>query len=231
MTAAEYKKHIKRHLYAKNYGGAVEESVNHWNADIIGVNFKGETNEFEIKVSVADLKGEIKAINRALQGGIYKSNENQRGLWSYNRVEVEEKVSLTKLEKHYCYLVGPKMAYMTFTGTAAERDRLEPTDDTRSCFVPSKFYFTVPTEMVELAKELLKKVPYYGVMNADTGEIKKAAKLLPRRNIRSEDYLNLFMRACTEWRDDINRVAYLEHIEKNGHNIYVHRPNQYSWGD
>ena len=41
--------------------------------------------------------------------------------------------------------------------------------------------------------------------NADTGEIKKPARTLPRANIRKEDYYNLFFRACTEFRDYINK--------------------------
>jgi hypothetical protein len=69
-------------------------------------------------------------------------------------------------------------------------------------------------------------------MDADTGVIKKSAKALPRRNVRKCDYLNLFMRACTEWRDDMRSKDYYEEIVKNGHHIYVNRPyKKPSWSD
>ena len=203
-TAKDYKKRLKYHLYNKNYGGVVEESVHHWNADIIGVRWGGEVNEFEIKVSLSDLQGEIKAINRALEGNIYKTKESQVGMFEHsyalNTVEVDEKVSTTKLEKHYCYLTGDKLPNSTFMGYKEQFLSLNK-NNTEECFVPHKFYFAVPSHLVESAKGLLKDIPKYGIMDADTGEIKKPARTLPRANIRKEDYYNLFFRACTEFRD------------------------------
>ena len=228
MNAQIYKKKIKGFLYAKTYGGVVEESVNHWNADIIGVTFRHEVNEFEIKCSVNDLRGEIKAIKRALRGDIYK-NQSQNNLFSYNRVEVEEKVSLTKLEKHYCYLVGNKKQSMSFTGTIEEERQLKEADDNVTCFVPDKFYFAVPTTLVPIAKELLQDVPYYGVMDADTGEIKKNAKRIPRAHSTKTDIVNLFMRACTEWRLIEYGIEHLQDIMTNGHPIRVKK--KYVWTD
>lgn len=226
MQAADYKKLIKQHLYAKNYGGVVEESSNHWNADIIGVNFNGEVNEFEIKVSIADLRGEVKAIKRAIQGGIYKDIQRpSQGYFTYNEVKVEEKVSLTKLEKHYCYLVGDRQGGMSFSGTVDEERQINSSGSTnkRECFVPYKFYFAVPTFLVEEAKSLLKDVPNYGIMDADTGEIKKNARKLDRENCRESDMRNLFMRACTEWRQDQYTLEGYRDIVENGRKIYVKR--------
>lgn len=225
VTATEYKKHIKHLLYLKTYGGVIEESVNHWNADIIGVTYdKWEVNEFEIKVSVSDLRGEVRAIKRALQGGIYKQEAWVSGSYSYNRVKVDENVSLTKLEKHYCYLVDDKQGSMTFNGTAEEEARMNIWKDRTNkheCFVPHKFYFAVPGELVDEVKALLKDVPFYGIMNADNGVIVKSAKKLPRANIRVRDLFNLFMRACTEWRSMEYNFDRLKETSERGHAIYV----------
>lgn len=212
-TAKDYKKRIKWHLYNKGYGGVVEESVHHWNADIIGVKWGGEVNEFEIKVSLSDLKGEIKAIKRSLEGNIYKTKQSQVGVFEYsytlNKVEVDENVSTTKLEKHYCYLTGNKRPSLTFMGTKEQFLSFNHKDETEQCFIPHKFYFAVPNHLVEHAKSLLKNIPNYGIMNADTGEIKKPACMLPRANIRKQDYCNLFFRACNEFRDYIDNSKHL----------------------
>lgn len=227
-----YKQAMKHHLYQKTYGGVVEESVNHWNADIIGVTFtKWEVNEFEIKVSLSDLRGEIKAIKRALKGSIYQNIASQSSFFSYNNVKVEENVSLTKLEKHYCYLVGDKQGGMTFNGTVEEEKLLNGAprsrDNVKECFVPHKFYFAVPTFLIENAKELLKDVPYYGIINADTGIIKKSAKTLPRHNARQSDIMNLFFRACTEWRQDFYALKGFRDREGKGEKIHVKRKHTF----
>ena len=206
-TAKDYKKRLKYYLYNKNYGGVVEESVHHWNADIVGVKWGGETHEFEIKVSLSDLQGEIKAIKRALQGNIYTTKQTQAGMFEYsytlNKVEVDENVSTTKLEKHYCYLVSDKQPNLSFMGSEEQFLSLNKSN-TQECFIPHKFYFAVPSELVDKAKQLLQDIPNYGLMDADTGEIKKPARTLPRANIRKEDYCNLFFRACNEFRDYMN---------------------------
>lgn len=224
MRASEYKKIMKGHLYSKGYGGVVEEVVNTWHADIIGVNFKGEVNEFEIKVSITDLRGEIKAIRRALSGDIYKKVQHQTGFWSYNHVDVDEKVSLTKLEKHYCYLVGDQQAAMTFNGPEGAGIS---SDNPRACFIPNRFYFAVPTALIDKAKELLSDITLYGLFNADTGEIVKPSRKLPRSQFSRRVFFDLFIRSCTELNDAENSLYSYKNIVENGHSIHVKR--KHTW--
>jgi len=157
-----------------------------------------------VKNQLQQIKGEIKAIKRSLEGNIYKTKQSQVGMLEYsytlNKVEVDENVSTTKLEKHYCYLVSDKQPDLSFMGSEEQFLSLNKSN-TQECFIPHKFYFAVPSELVDKAKQLLQGIPNYGLMDADTGEIKKPARTLPRANIRKEDYCNLFFRACNEFRD------------------------------
>jgi hypothetical protein len=226
MSAKDYKKKLKRYLYQKKYCGVVEEVVNTWNADIIGVKWGGEVNEFEIKVTLSDLRGEVKAVKRALLGEIYITQENQTGLWSYNSIHIQEKLSKTKLEKHYCYLVGDKQGRMTFHGLEGS---LLAADNNKDCFVPNKFYFAVPGLLVESAEELLEGVPCYGIFNLDTGVFEKKGIRLPRRNVRFVDMFNLFARSCTELSAAEHGHEHYKNLYENGDTIHVKQ--KYIWKD
>jgi hypothetical protein len=211
-TAKNYKRQLKKFLYAKNYCGVVEEVVNTWNADIVGVKWSGEVNEFEIKITLSDLRGEVKSIKRALLGNIYKCIPPQVEFgFTYNRIVVDEKISTTKLEKHYHYLFADKMNPWHH----------ENTPSTSEDFVPTKFYFAVPSYLINNAKDLMIGIPNYGLINADTGEFVKKATRLKRANVQYKDIFSLFTRSCTELSQAENSLNYYRDLYEKGEHVHV----------
>ena len=183
MNSIQAKKILTGYCSAQSaqYMGGVWESSNHWNADFLAVKWTYQITEFEIKVSRADLRGEIKAIEAVLTGNVHEQYE----LWGrqHQRIRLDVKPSHTKIEKHHHYLVERKKDH--FTG--------QPQDH---LFIPNLFYFAVPGEMVEYAKELTAGMKY-GVFDLDKMTIvKRGSKLHNDEHSRSTLY-NLFSRACT----------------------------------
>ena len=203
MTSLEVKHRLINYLNAwgTKYTGAVYEAANVSNADVIGVKYDGKISEFEIKVSKADLRGELAAIRAALVPSTVEqisafphANEEAKQQHSYlaktvTRVRKDIKLSHTKIMKHRHYLV--EHVKHDYSG-------LEP-------FYPNSFYFAVPGELVAQALEGCAGLPY-GVFNVDNLSIEK-----PARSMRSEPhgekvYRDLFNRACTQ-RMDVQRAV------------------------
>jgi len=185
MDSKKAKQLIKDRAFGFNsvYAGVIEEVVNTWNADAIAVKWNGEIIEYEIKCSKYDLIGEVKAITFALDNNAVFSNNLD--FIGRNLVTKDTKLSRTKIAKHHHYLV----------------EQVKDYSNMEYMFRPNRFYFAVPTELVELAKELLRGIKYYGVYNLDTGEIVKKSYSLHKNSHSASVYLHLFTRACTE-RDD-----------------------------
>ena len=182
--------------FNNTYAGGVYESANHWNADMLAVKYNGKITEFEIKVSKADLRGEVAAARSAL----LPDTVEQTPLFPYATAEAIEqnpylgkmqvrirkdvKLSHTKIAKHRCYLV-------------------DHTKDMYSCrplFYPNLFYFAVPGDLVDYALEAVIGLPY-GVFNLDSMSVAKSAKSIRTEPYESGVYLDLFNRACTQRRD------------------------------
>lgn len=203
--------------YGNDFAGAVEEVTNTWSADIIAVKWAGEIVEYEIKCSKADLAGEIKAILAATRSDTFV--DAPRYSHSFLRegeimptkkiIRTDTKLSQSKIEKHHYYLAEPINRIDMYY---------------RSKFRPHKFYFAVPTELIEIAKELLKPVKQYGIYNIDTGQIVKNARRLHYDEIPGSVYFDLFTRACTE-RNDVESAyraeTYFREVYNNGEQIKV----------
>lgn len=80
--------------FSTPYMGGVWEAANLWNGDFIAVKWDGRITEFEIKVSLADLRGEVAAIREALKPGTIHEQTNMFGTRKLVRAEV--KLSHTK---------------------------------------------------------------------------------------------------------------------------------------
>jgi len=174
MTSNEAKDQLCTYVshQSSQYMGSVWESVHHWNADFIAVKWNGEISEFEIKVSKSDLVGEIKAVRRALEKDSVRIDQLRFGGGQRAIVETT-KLSASKVEKHHHYLVSQ-----------------------RPLFRPNLFYFAVPLELVEIAKELTVGTKY-GVFSIDQRLIVKKATKLHREPHSNSTILQLFSRACT----------------------------------
>jgi hypothetical protein len=204
MTSLEAKKLLMAYVTDLNtpYMGGVWESANLWNADFLAVKWDGRITEFEIKVSLADLRAEVAAIREALKPGTIQEQTNMFG--TRKRVRADIKLSHTKIEKHHHYLVEHKTPDM------------RPTAPT--LFYPNIFYFAVPNELVASAAALLKGLPY-GVFDLDSLKV-----IIKPRTIRTEPhnagtFIHLFNRSCVMRRDlmislEGRRQAILELVAK-----------------
>lgn len=186
MTSLEGKQRLMGYAgaWGSTYMGGVWEAANLWNADFLAVKRNGKITEFEIKVSQADLRGEVAAIREALKPGTIQEQTNMFG--TRKRVRAEIKLSHTKIEKHHHYLVEHK------------RPDMRPTAPI--LFYPDIFYFAVPNELVTSAVSLLKGLPY-GVFDLNAQKV-----VVKPRTIRTEihdagTYRDLFNRSCVMRRD------------------------------
>src|SRR4051794_10602086 len=138
MTSLQAKHKLIRYLngFGTNYTGAVYEAANLSNADVIGVKYDGKISEFEIKVSRADLRGELAAIRAAL---VPDSVEQVEMPWGSprQRVRTDIKLSHTKIMKHRHYLF----------------EHMKDEYNGREFFYPNTFYFAVPSDLVVQALE------------------------------------------------------------------------------
>lgn len=134
MIAAELKSEMLAHiLYRLHFAAAVTEYGGKGCdgiADIFGIANSGLTSEFEVKVSKADLAGELQAIK-------FVSN---RSLLN----ELPEK-KISKAPKHNVYLGKLKDQFM-----------LSDPFHRR----PNRFYFVIPGELEEFTKPYLQNTPY-----------------------------------------------------------------------
>lgn len=178
-----YKSRILEYLSAwgtNQYIGGVFEAPNLWSADIVGVKYSGRISEFEIKVSRADLLGEIKAVQKALEpDSVTATTKNWANVeMGFNIYKVTETtLSRTKVEKHHYYLTSP-----------------------RNSFRPNNFYFAVPTDLVALAIEKTKGLKY-GVFDADALRVAKRSQILHDDTHATKTYIDLLNRLSVMYRD------------------------------
>jgi hypothetical protein len=180
--SAYYKKRLIRYFasWGNQYVGAVFEAPNLWSADVVACKYGGRFSEYEIKVSRADLLGEIAAIRRALEPdsitiGKWNNYDVETG---YDRIIVNDtKLSKTKIEKHHHYLVRP-----------------------RKSFRPNQFYFVVPAPLVDVAVERTAGLKY-GVFNADALTIVKKAMSLHFEEHATTTYVHMLNRMSVMYRD------------------------------
>ncbi len=200
VNSIDAKKHLASYVSAQSaqYMGGVWESVHHWNADFIAVKWTHNITEFEIKLTRADLRGEISAINAVLGGDIHEQYE----LWGrqHQRIKPDLKPSHTKIEKHHHYLIERKKDHFTN----------QPQND---LFIPNLFYFAVPHELVDYAKELTEGMKY-GVFDLNRMTIVKRASKLHDEAHSKNSIFHLFSRACTLRSGD--RFEALKYAEELG---------------
>lgn len=172
MTAMQYKTALARKLMYQSGHQIVASEISEFNnPDIISLTRSEKLIEYEIKISRADLMGELNSVktcknmilmrthNRALQGtqqmmlGDKVINAHFRG----NVIEPEgmyENIGkCSKLDKHERYLIQ-KPSTQNGHGHFTQPYR------------PNQFYFAVTSDLVELAMEVCEGIPY-GVIDLD----------------------------------------------------------------
>lgn len=208
---------IERCSFANGYVGAVVEASNLNAADVVAVKFGGTVQEFEIKVSRADLVGEMRVARVAAGLEDIKSyirKDAQQELLAQEEVltkdelqriyDVSHRLSKTKLEKHRFYLDK--------THWQRERPAWDPYNYKR--FVPHTFYWCIPYDLLEVCRELNKGLPYgiYVYNMPQSSKYYQKFIVKPARSLGGQGgklYFELFNRACTMWADtrmDIKRL-------------------------
>lgn len=204
--------------WGNDYAAAVEEVTNTRSADLIAVEWGGRITEFEIKVSRSDLRGEVRAIFAAMTPGIMRSMDVGYGSTEKRwYITPDTKLSRTKIDKHHHYIVE----------THREHDRMAG-NNWVMMFKPHRFYFAVPGELVEYAKELLKPIKQYGVYCIETGKIEKRAYALHTEQLPSRVYFDLLTRACTERNHAMRDYRIAQDKLDNGVEVFVRHPYKYA---
>lgn len=167
LAAKELRDYLVRCFSGFDSGASavVTETIN--GADVIVHKWKDGFVEYEIKTSKSDLLGEVKCARVAW--GL-----DHISLFARNpEIEHYHTLSHNKLVKHKHYATNSSRVLT---------------------FVPAKFYFAVPLELIDYAVEKTKGLPY-GVWS---GKVYKPAKKLEHYQYDSSDVLALLNRACVE---------------------------------
>lgn len=184
MNAHDLKAEMLTHmLYRLKFTAAVTEYGGRGLigiADVFGILGSGYTHEFEVKVSKADLAGELRAIE------YWTKPEEVRGpLFEQSHA----KTALSKGGKHHIYLCGDRD---TYTGVYAR--------------IPNKFSFVTPWDLKEVALEAIHGTPYglYVIQHHENGGhpwsdviCAKVAKNLHKEKAHDEVASNILRKACT----------------------------------
>lgn len=186
-TAMQYKTELARKLMYQSGHQIVATEISEFNnPDIISLTRSDKLIEYEIKISRADLMGELNSVktikneillevhNRSLQGtqqmqlGDKVLNAHFRGnvLEPEGLYEVIGKCS--KLDKHQRYL-RPKPSVRNGYGHQAQP------------YQPNQFYFAVTSDLVPLAMEVCEGIAYgvidLGKLSGSTSIVAKAGYL------------------------------------------------------
>lgn len=167
---------ISRLDFFSGFTGAVTEATNFNSADVIAVKHSGRIQEYEIKVSRADLIGEMRCARVA--AGLEHLDDHMRKDGNGHRL------SHTKYKKHLAYLnehhrQGWKVS------------------------VPDNFYWCIPVDLFTLCFEMNKGLPY-GIYVFNPTDRMANILQVPRNlkpPIMPHVYRDLFNRACTQWAD------------------------------
>lgn len=151
-------------------------------ADLIAVNKNLYVTEYEIKVSKADLMGELNSIEFFFKHGqdMFGGEEWQKGIKKCN-----------KYSKHKLYLDGVESAKPKWYNS----DHI--------IHVPNQFYFVVPEDLVQYCG-ILDKTPY-GLMQVkyNSPEVLKRPKKLHTNKIDQQEIMDIAHRLSYEvlaWR-------------------------------
>jgi hypothetical protein len=209
MTSKDVKELlIRRFTFFNGYVGAIYEAPNLNSADVIAVRHGGKVQEYEIKVSKADLIGEMRCARVAK--GLVNIEEYMRKNVMLNldtdgvqrtpeQIEAIRRsghtLSKTKLKKHRAYL----------TPEGREIPSIFPGFPPFKPFVPNTFYWCIPYELLETCRELNRGLPYgiYVFDMPQRNSYERKYIVTPPRSLggQGDAYFELFNRACTHWSD------------------------------
>jgi hypothetical protein len=196
---------IRRFTFFNGYVGAVYEAANINSADVIAVKHGGIVQEYEIKVSRADLVGEMRCARVAkglddaakYQRSDYEEPAGQLQMSEFMKrkyLKSQYTLSATKLTKHKMYLTGEGREGEKFYSFAPPKP-----------FVPNTFYWCIPHSLLEICQQLNVGLPY-GIYVFDMPMTSYAQKFIvkPARSLGGQGdrlYFELFNRASTQWSD------------------------------
>lgn len=156
FTADEIKKRFTRQAYFDGHIIA-SESEYLMKPDLFTITRDLKTSEYEIKVSLSDLRKELLYIETVIAdekaGLVHEANDIPfLSSDEVKKLDRERKISTydNKYRKHRFYLYGCKKLME------------------RSLHRPNRFYFLIPKYLYEIEKERIDAIPFYGVVDALT---------------------------------------------------------------
>lgn len=187
LTAMQHKTALARKLMYQSGHQIVASEISEFNnPDIISLTKSEKLIEYEIKISRADLMGELNSVktcknamlmrthNQAIQG-VQQMQLGEKVINAHFRGEIFEPEGLyevigkcSKLDKHERYLL-PKPSVKNGHGHYEHPYR------------PNQFYFAVTSDLVPLAMEVCEGIPYgvidLGKLNGSSSVVAKAGFL------------------------------------------------------
>lgn len=168
----------------QKYYGAATEVASANNADILTLDHRKRCVEFEIKVSRQDLRNEAIGARIAWQ----LENPEDHYVWGEEKGWNGEMQRVRKPCKKFDKVPKHAGYYKHYIRH----------DHDYGYFVPHKFYFAVPHELVDYAKQMVKGLPY-GVFDLSYPRIAKPAKILTQNGATDRVLIEMFARAINEY--------------------------------
>lgn len=157
LTANEIKEAFTRRAYFDGHIVA-SEADRFLKPDLLTITRNLRTCEYEIKVSIADLRKELNYIEAVI--------EDQKKYVIYNSLnvplfnpDVEPELNRTRKIKTYDNKYTKHRAYQFYGFDQADGGRIK---------VPNRFYFLISRELYEREKERIDAIPFYGVVDSQT---------------------------------------------------------------
>lgn len=175
MNAAEIKERFTRHALFDGYIIALESSYA-MKPDLLTISNNLRTCEYEIKISVADLRKELNYIEAVLEDQKNHVIFNDLNIPLFNPDATKELNRTRKLKTHD-NKYRKHRAYQFYEFDKRENNGIP---------VPNRFYFLISKELYEKERERIDAIPFYGVIDSQTFFSLKRCK--PIHNVPASAY-------------------------------------------
>ncbi|NQD42374.1 hypothetical protein [Glutamicibacter halophytocola] len=157
MNAAEIKQRFTRNALFSGYIVASESNYA-MKPDLLTISKNLRTCEYEIKVSIADLRKELTYIEAVLEDQKNHVIFNQLGIPLFDPDATRE-LNRTRKFKTYDNKYRKHRAYQFYEFDKRENNGIP---------VPNRFYFLISRELYEKERERIDAIPFYGVIDSQS---------------------------------------------------------------
>ena len=192
MNSRQSKDRLKNYIAWKpGFAGAVTELASFLGTpDVMALDNKDRTYEYEIKVSRQDLRNEIISARVAHKIDKPEKYIGIENVYYYDDGDFMLKNDIGNKDKRFAKLGKHKRFYYRYSR--------HPKYDHYNNQIPHKFYIAVPHELVDYAKEFMKGLPY-GIFDLSYLRIVRSAKILTEQPANASVLSSMFSRAINEY--------------------------------